>query len=1170
MVSQADLNLIQNFAIELEPFVRSVLEGAQEFRRSMPDTAMVAKAVQALGMIRGAGSILMVDPLVQITDMLTEAFDILQSERHHDTMPAAVHIASLASTLPACIEHLVRGDDSEQIVDDAHRFLAAMMRTLVDEDVRQHDTTRLREVLLVPKVAGENGNGHHIGEAADVTVNGHEPAAVEYESGDQPADPELREIFVEEAGELVLSFRDNAITLARSPHDLGVADALRRDAHTLKGAANMTGYPLIGQVGAAVEQLLDVFVDNGIDIDRDTIEMIVVCWKMLPAMLSKLDDLSMFVSPVSSVVRRADDLATRLEQQLASPPPAPEAVTESVTHVEPPADDEALETPVVSSEVGTTPPAERGVRQVDAPPTSSWPAAERLRETTPLEPEPVSVVPEPEPDVVEQQSELSRERLGSALLDLAFAADSSPVLGSSDIEGETGELYDEGREAAFVEEMRRLFAEECIDLLGVLSRAAISLERNPDALAPLRDAVRALHTLKGGAFAAGVEAVADECHQLESVLAGEDRAAAVEAMFASIDRIEAIMGANDKQNSRSTQSDSDGPIADEARLRVPISRLDDMLNLVGELVVNRAGLEQRLERMSVSLGELLLTAERLQRSGASLERQPLSDASRNAAAQPGSSDWDDLEFDRYTEFDRLVRELTEISADVGASVNELGGLRGDLDTVSSRQRRLTSSLQDQLMDIRMVPLASMAPRFYRVIRQVAEARDKDVRLVLEGGETTFDSTLLEALSESMLHLLRNAVDHGIESRSERRRAGKPEEGTIRVRAYRDGGEAVIEVLDDGAGIDEQRVLQRARERGILLADDAARSDVLRMIFQPAFTTRDHADEVSGRGVGLEIVESAVSRFKGRVSIDSAPGTGMAISLRLPVMLSVTQAFMVQAAGATYAVPIGNIDLVADRRETPLSRVGDGLVLETSDGAIPVVDLAQRLGSNRELVAEDDGWIMVASVANERWALCVDELAGQQEIVVKPLGRFVRNSPGVIGATILGNGDVALIVDIVRLLQPDTAIRIKLAPGREAHGTGSSDGNADSRPVALIVDDSLSVRRVVGRTLERNGWQALLARDGQEALDILEAGKVDVMITDIEMPRMDGYELMSAINAHATLSPVPVVVLTSRSGQKHRERAVDLGASAYVVKPFQEQQLLEAVETVTAAQRQAGR
>ncbi|HEX2282785.1 MAG TPA: response regulator, partial [Thermomicrobiales bacterium] len=904
------------------------------------------------------------------------------------------------------------------------------------------------------------------------------------------------------------------------------------------------------------------YLEHGLEIDRDAIEMIVVCWKMLPAMLRKLDDLSLFASPVSSVVRRSDELTERLKQQVAKPttlPVAEPADAEPDTSVE---DVAPFEPEAVVAE-----PVVVEILPTDVPEHSSWPAAERLRESTRLDGNSVTSNSEPQPEPATEQPGLSRERLGSALLDLAFSSELMLPDATADGGEEQGEVYDEDQEAAFADEMRRLFAEECVDLLGVLTRAAMQLERDPDALGPLRDAVQALHTLKGGAFAAGVAAVADECHQLEAVLGGDDRTGAVEAMFNTIDRIETLM--------QSVLTRADRPLADaattsdEARLRVPVARLDDMLNLVGELVVNRAGLEQRLERMSASLGELLLTAERLLRSGASLERQPLSDMSRNGAAiAAGSSEWDDLEFDRYTEFDRLVRELTEIGADVSASVNELSGLRGDLDTVSARQRRLTGALQDQLMDIRMVPLASIAPRFYRVIRQVAATRGKQVRLVLEGGETTFDSTLLEALSESMLHLLRNAVDHGIESPSERRRAGKLEEGTIRVRAYRDGGEAVIEVLDDGAGIDEQRVIQKARERGITLEDDASRADALRLIFQPAFTTRDQADEVSGRGVGLEIVESAVSHFKGRVSIDSSPGAGTAISLRLPVMLSVTQAFMVQAAGATYAVPIGNIDLVADRRETPLSRVGNGLVLETGDGAIPVVDLAQRLGSSRDEIATDDGWIMVASVANERWALCVDELAGQQEIMVKPLGRFVRNSPGVVGATILGNGDVALIVDVVRLLQPDTAVRFERVSGMHSHGEDPQD--ADSRPVALIVDDSLSVRRVVGRTLERNGWQALLARDGQEALDMLEAGRIDVMITDIEMPRMDGYELMSAVNAHATLSPVPVIVLTSRSGQKHRERAVDLGASAYVVKPFQEQQLLEAVETVTSARRQAGR
>lgn len=1142
MVSQADLDLIQNFAIELEPFVHTVMAGVQEFRRTSPDSIVVGQAVQALGMIRGAGSILMLDPLVRISDMLSEAFEILETNTPRASSQAAEHLFALSTAMTTSIQRLVSGEPAADVVDRAHRSLAGMMRALVEEDARNQGTDKLRALLLHGEPHAEHNGGFEHDANRDMPAA---PTVSLEDPGERPeVDPELRDIFMEEATELVATFRDTAIALVRAPHDRGLVDELRRTAHTLKGAANMTGYDLVGSVGAAVENLLDGCVERDLDPDRDALEMIVVCWKMLPAMLKSIDDLSSFVSPVASIERRSRYLLDRL--------------TQADQHI--PDDDVQVTAPDI---VHGEPQAEAGAAVPDEKVQSStWPAAAKLREVVPhageISQEQIES-DDVESDHVSEtrsaQDGLSGDRLGSALLDLAFAADAQPSQAPEQRDTVQQDVYDEQREAEFAREMRLLFAEECADTLTLLSRAAIELDRDATAAAPLQTAMRALHTLKGGAYAAGEVAIADACHELESVLSGDDASAIAGAMFAAIDTIERLLGGS------SDTPDAEPVLLDktEARLRVPVSSLDEMLNLVGELVVNRAGLEQRLERMTATLAELQLTANRLHRSGTVLEQQSHTGMNGNLTGPSASDGWDDLEFDRYTELDRLSRELAEIGADITATVNELSGLRGDMDSVSSRQRRLANSLQDRLMDVRMVPLGDIAPRFYRVIRQVAENRDKQVRLVVEGGDTAFDSTLLDALGESMVHLLRNAVDHGIETPEIRRRAGKPEQGTVRIRAYRDGGESVIEVHDDGAGIDVDRVRARAVERGLHVPGSASRSDLLQLVFEPGFSTRDQADEVSGRGVGLDVVQSTVESFKGRVLVESSPGGGTTIRLRLPVMLSVAQAFMVRAAGEAWAVPIDNIDLVVDRRESPLTRIGDALVLESGDTAIPVVDLGQHLGRSSDTVSVDDGWVMVASVAGERRALCVDELEGQQDVVVKPLGRLLRHSQGVLGATILGNGDVALIVDVVRLLQPDADLQIASGPGEGSTSQSPHDDHGARRPVAIIVDDSLSVRRVVGRTLERHGWTAVLTRDGQEALDAIEQHQVDAIITDIEMPRMDGYDLIASLKSHAATRSIPVVVLTSRSSQKHRERAIELGAADYVVKPFQEQQLLQALE-----------
>ena len=776
--------------------------------------------------------------------------------------------------------------------------------------------------------------------------------------------------------------------------------------------------------------------------------------------------------------------------------------------------------------------------------------------------------------------------LSSALLDMAFSApESSDGL---DIQDEVASIsvFDESSVRALEIEMFETFALEAEDHLGILNRAAMQLDRDPSASEPVIDIKRALHTIKGAAAAADFGQVSDLAHSLEDELASHERQGTLgdrtfsTRLFSAVEEIETKLAQRKDQLFGISSADQAG-----GSLRVDVGRVDDLLNTVGELVVNRSSFEERLERLESTIEDLSTAAARLQRSSYLLEREASAEDAigrllrgelrghNGMFMNPIQGEWDTLEMDRYTEFDRLIRQLAEVGADVSTAVGEIASLRGDFDTVSTRQRRLTTALQDELMGIRMVPISSLAPRLYRVVRGAASRRDKEVSLVLEGGETPFDKILLDTLSESLLHLLRNAVDHGIESAEERRRAGKPDNGTIRVRAFRDGSEAIIEIIDDGAGIDHDAVLRQARERGIQVSDDMSREESMSLIFEPGFSTRDEADDMSGRGIGLEIVEQTVARYKGRVAVDSVPGRGTIFSLRLPVMLSVIQAFLVSAGDGEFAIPVANVEYVVDRFDQPLTQIGESIVVETADQIIPVVDVSARLGrSQTPILQKNEGWIMVTEVGGKRFALVVDQLHSQQEIVVKPMGRFLRAMPGLIGATILGHGDVALIVDVPALLGVDTlATRLhsvaepEVRPAISEPVTPEATQDEPSQsPVALVVDDSLSVRRVVSRTLERHGWVAVLARDGVEAIELLEQGRANVILTDIEMPRMDGFELISALRARDEFDALPIVVLTSRSGDKHRERAFGLGANEYLVKPFQEQELLDVVERMARA------
>jgi chemosensory pili system protein ChpA (sensor histidine kinase/response regulator) len=1028
--------------------------------------------------------------------------------------------------------------------------------------------------------------------------------------------------------------------------------------HTIKGAANMTGFPVVGRVGGALEGLLDLYLDHERPVDRATLEVIIVARRCLAGMVRGLDDLSPFEHPVSVIEQRCLRLRTALLAAVAPPATTPKFVdaNDHVATVESGVGVDPLDEPVTnhlteSSTVDDEPVVDQPEVEVDTP-RDDLSAASTAEETdntdvdiyelaaeiasmarvqSSLRPHNAAIMPDdngaltdhinaltaeveppgtdelvasqPTPDLapeVPEQMEraddddvealhtddtssfdagdetlvpIGPSELGSALLDLALGSGAVAALAGQPRLPARSTVPDIN-EAAIEREMHATFRDEAGDLIDALTRTALAIERDPEAPEPRQELFRVLHTLKGAAAAAGFDDLSERCHHFEDHIAAEDAGPSlVTGLFDLVREIErqtVDRRATDlAADATATEAELDNP----AGVRVRIERLDGLLDLVGEMVVNRSTFDQRLLRLGSTIDELALTAERLRRSSQILEQDGFDARTlrllgpAHTAGDERTGEFDALELDRYTEIERLARELAEVASDITAATGELGHLRSDFDSVSARQRRLTTAMQDDLMRVRMVPASSLVPRLYRVVRAVAAERARDIDFAVEGGETPFDTALLDALSDSLAHLLRNAVDHGIEPAEERLRVGKPDRGVVRLRAWRDGNEAVLEVTDDGRGIDHHAVVERARMRGYLVSDNPSRAEALQLILLPGFSTRDTADEVSGRGVGLDVVNAAVQRLKGRVVIDSALGSGTTIRLRMPVMLAVSQAFLVSAAGQRFAIPVGNVEFVAQRRGARLRRFGDAAVIEFNDATLPLFDLGERLrGASTDALDREDGWLLVVRVGEERWAVRVDGLDGQQEIVVKPLGRFLKHARGVIGGTVLGNGEIALIVDVPSIASQRTA-RTTPALDTVPPIEHVEDIETPRQRVALVVDDSLSVRKVLGRTLNRHGWATLEARDGVEALDRLDFERVDVIVTDIEMPRMDGFELTTATRRHRDHRQIPIVVLTSRAGDKHRGKALDLGANAYLVKPFQEQEL---IATIDALAKAAGR
>jgi chemosensory pili system protein ChpA (sensor histidine kinase/response regulator) len=619
-------------------------------------------------------------------------------------------------------------------------------------------------------------------------------------------------------------------------------------------------------------------------------------------------------------------------------------------------------------------------------------------------------------------------------------------------------------------------------------------------------------------------------------------------------------------------------------LRVPLERVEDLVKLFSELIISRTAFEQRMADFARLLEELQLSNERLRRASTKLEAEY--EASTLATGRlevfgdsPGIQNrlapltltthgFDALEFDRYTEFHLLSRELAETTTDIYTVGNELGSLIGDFDSYLNRQARLSSEIQDKLMRVRMVPVATLASRLHRTVRTVATQQGKQADLVLEGENTELDKTVLEEMADPLLHLLRNAVDHGIEPPALRQVKGKPAKGTIRLRAYHEGTQVVIQISDDGAGVDAQLVRASAVSSGFLSSADAAamsEQESLGLVFLPGFSTAREVSEISGRGVGLDIVKATVHKLKGTLTLGSQPGRGTTFTIRLPTTLAVMRALLVRAGQQTLAIPLGAVTQIFRPEDGGGDRIGQEPVVRLGGRVYPRVALAKVL--NFKQAAEDAVRrppVLILNVEDQQIALVVDQLLGGRELVLKNLGNHVRQLPGIMGATLTGDGRVVLIVNPADLLRE---------PARKA-AARSPLSLAAARPDApltvMVVDDSPSVRRVVSNLIKNTGWKSLTAKDGLDALEVLHRAEKppDMILLDIEMPRMDGYELLATLKGQEAYRRIPVIFITSRAGEKHRRKAMDLGASGYVVKPYQDAALLKTIRELVRESSQA--
>jgi chemosensory pili system protein ChpA (sensor histidine kinase/response regulator) len=602
--------------------------------------------------------------------------------------------------------------------------------------------------------------------------------------------------------------------------------------------------------------------------------------------------------------------------------------------------------------------------------------------------------------------------------------------------------------------------------------------------------------------------------------------------------------------------------------RVDADLLDQMLNTAGEASIARARLEQQLGSFDFNLGELSRTVTRLKEQLRSLEIETEAQILHKHEDEGAHrSEFDPLELDRYSSIQQYSRALAETANDVASIQQLLESLAKDTQTLLQQQARTITELQNGLMRTRMVPFQRHVQRLARIVRQAAAETGKRAELIVEGASGELDRQVLERMLPPFEHMLRNAVVHGIEDPEERVRRGKPDTGRILLDLQREGAEVMVRLSDDGGGMNLSAIRQKAEATG-LIATGAGQTvsdeEAIQLILEPGFSTAGAITQQAGRGVGMDVVATEIKRLGGALHMETKAGEGTVFTIRLPLTLAISHALVVRTDEEFYALPLPTVEGVLRLSKSVVTaHLGrDAAVFDYGGQKYRFQYLATFVGlTPSELPGQDVTIPVVLVRAGEHsTGLVADELVGSREIVVKSVGPQISGIRGISGATILGDGRIVIILDIGALVRAEWRARVQAPPAPKERG--------DRRTFAMVVDDSITVRRVTQRLLERNGMRVLTARDGMDAVALLQDNVPDVILLDIEMPRMDGYEVAAHVRNDPRLKDVPIIMVTSRVGEKHRARAIELGVDDYLGKPYQEAQLLDAIAPLVERRRAA--
>ena len=1024
----------------------------------------------------------------------------------------------------------------------------------LEETDEEIDSVGVEEETAVSNLSVQTESPHT---AVDVTVLaaqlGLDKKQLQSAESNSDFDPDLLDIFLEEADELLVGIDADLSTWAADYQNVGALKNLMRYLHTLKGGSNMIQARHIGLIAHELETIYEKLINQQIQVTPQLIALIRLVQ----------DDI-------------ADRIQTIRDQQIDYPS----------THV-----------------VQLLQQADHSADLVVSEPATEITALSDQDESSGLE-----VLQLVEEEVSEEPSLAADELSGN---DIEEQVEDTSSLQT--VENSEHSLEDDVRslvEQTFLEE-----AEELLEQAQGLLKQWFDQRGNRSLLLQLQ---RNAHSLKGGARMVEMDAIAIIAYHLENAfeqfgvhhfssnvydnllntalawlndaifkrqyanfdglkqslekMEFVDVAAQLPQKFSATDiftpeyTMEFVQGDGTEPPSMLGEWETTERIEqNNEMIRVSADVIEKMIDLSGENAINRSRIEMDLGQLGGTLTEMELAikrlADQLRRMEGELESQIIA---RHGGENSRYADFDPLEMDQYSSLNQLSKSLAESASDLVDFKTTLSEKIRDTEGLLLQQSRIQAEIQESLMRTRLVPFSRLLPRLQRIVRQTASTLNRPTELVVNNTEGELDRSILERLVAPFEHMLRNAIDHGIEDREQRLQAKKPETGHIVLDIGRQGTDIVVTFSDDGKGIDVNRIKDKAIQTGLMTTDQKLdQEEVLQFIFHPGFSTAAQVTQISGRGVGLDVVQSDIKALGGHVSVSSVLGKGTTFTIRVPTTVAVSDALMVKAGDQQFAFPLAQIDRIVRISPMALEQYFD-----SQEDYFKIDQERYRLRYLSEFVAGQpiprlNGVVhslpvlLIKGAQGQTTALLVDQLIGSRgQIVVKPIGQQFSSIGVIAGATILGDGQVCLILDgqnIARQAQ-------STARSKQVDETYTKQ-RYDERRLIMIVDDSVTVRKVTSRLLERQGYDVVTAKDGVDAIEQLETIKPDLMLLDIEMPRMDGFEVTNLVRHHEIHRDLPIIMITSRTGEKHRERALSLGVNQYMGKPFQEETLLENIESL---------